>query len=130
MFQLPGNASTNYFVRPHLGSGRKIHANQKIHSSLLVAGKLMSGYTPKALPLDDDPSFWEAARLEVLGDRLEWDLFDVVRSHVENFITRHDITVWHVLQQTATWGKFSQYFRNFRSSHTATFSGWTTSSVR
>ena len=65
----------------------------------------MRGYTPKARPLDDDPSFWETAREEGLGDWLELDLYDLVRTHVEKFITEHDSTVWQTLRQTATWGK-------------------------
>ena len=90
----------------------------------------MKEYTPKARPLHDDPLFWETARVEGLGDWLELDLYDVVRTHVENSITTHDITVWQILRQTATWGKLAQYLRILRSSHIITFSGWTTSSVR
>ena len=118
------------FFRPHLGSSRKIHANQKIHGSLLLADKLKSDYTPKARPLDDDLLFWDTARREGLGDWLELDLYDLVRAHVEKFITKDDSTVWQILRQTATWGKLAQYLRIFRSSHTASFSGWTTSSLR
>ena len=118
------------FFRPHLGSSRKIHANQKIHGSLLLADKLKSDYTPKARPLDGDLLFWDKARSEGLGDWLELDLYDLVRAHVEKFITKDDNTVWQILRQTATWGKFAQYLRIFRSSHTASFSGWTTSSLR
>ena len=118
------------FFRPHLGSSRKIHANQKIHGSLLLAGKLKSEYTPKARPLDDNPLFWETARREGLGDWLELDLYDLVRTHVEKFITEDDSTVWQILRQAATWGTLAQYLKFFRSSHMATFSRWTTSSVR
>jgi len=51
------------FVRPHLGSGRKIHRGQKIHSSLLRAdGSTSENYIPNARPFDDDPSFWEKLR--------------------------------------------------------------------
>ena len=125
-----GNTSSNCFVRPHLGSERKLHPSQKIHGSLLLAGKLMSEYTPKARPLDDDPSFWETARRKGLGDWLELDLYDVVRAHVEKFITEHDSAVWQILRQTVTSGKLAQYLRIFRSSHMAFSSGWTTSSVR
>ena len=99
--------STNCFVRPHLGSGRKLHPSQKIHSSLLLAGKVMSEYTPKACPLDDNPSFWETAHRKGLGDWLELDLYDVVQAHVEKFITKNDSTVWQILRQTATWGKLA-----------------------
>ena len=117
------------FFRPHFGSSRKIHANQKIHGSLLLAGKFMSEYTPKACPLH--PSFWDTARREGLGDWLELDLYDAVRSYVEEFITKNDNAVWQILRQTATWGgKLALYLRIFRSSHMATFSRWTTSTVR
>ena len=105
--------SANCFVRPHLGSGRKIHANQKIHGSLLLAGNLTREYTPRARPLYDDASFWERARQEGLGDWLELDLYDAVRAHVENFITEDNNTVWRILRQTATWGKLAQYLRFF-----------------
>ena len=125
-----GNTSTNCFFGPHRRTGRKIHANQKIHVSVLLAGSLTTGYTPKARPLDDHPSFWETARWDGLGDWLELDLYDVVRAHVEKFITNHDSTVWQILHQTVTWGKLAQYLRIFHSSHTATFSRWTTSTVR
>ena len=90
----------------------------------------MSVYTPKACPLDDNPSFWETARAEGLGDWLELDLYDVVRAHVEKFITEDDSTVWQILGQTATWGKLAHHLRIFHSSHMATFSGWTTGSLR
>ena len=91
----------------------------------------MRGYTPKARSLDDDLSFWETARREGLGDWLESELYDIVRAHVEKFITDHDCTVWQILRQTVTSGKLAQYLRTFRSSHMATFSGgWTTGSVR
>ena len=124
-----GNTSTNCFFRPHCGTGRKIHANQKIHVSLLLAGSLMTGYTPKAWPLDDNPSFWETARWDGLGDWLELDLYDVVHAHVGNFIIDHDSTVWQILRQTVTWGKLALCLRIFHSSHMATFSGWMTSTV-
>ena len=102
---MQGSASTNCFVRPHLGSGRKIHANQKIHGSLLLAGKLKSEYTPKARLPDDNLSFWDTARKEGLRHWLELDLNDAVRAHVGKFITdHHDSTVWENLRQIATWG--------------------------
>ena len=68
----------------------------------------MSEYTPKARPLDDDLSFWETARLKGLGDWLESELYDVVRAHVEKFITDHDRTVWQILRQTVTAGNLAQ----------------------
>ena len=105
--------SASCFVRPHLRSGRKIHANQKIHGSLLLDGKLMSEYTPWARPLDDDPSFWETARKEGLDNWLELDLYDAVRAHVENFVAEDNNTVWRILRQTTTWGKPAQYLRFF-----------------
>jgi len=57
---------TNWLIRPHLGSPRKIHAGQKIHSSLMLSNNRR--YTPKARPLDDSPDFWEEARENGLGD--------------------------------------------------------------
>ena len=77
----------------------------------MLAGKLKRDYTPKARPLVGDSSFWERARTEGLGDWLESDLYDVLHTHVENFITKDDTTVWQILRQTATWGKLAQYLR-------------------
>ncbi|EDR04371.1 uncharacterized protein LACBIDRAFT_304576 [Laccaria bicolor S238N-H82] len=90
--------------KPHLGSSRKIHANQKIHGSLLLAGNLTPGYTPQARPLDDDLLFWERVREEGLGNWLELDLFDAVRAHVEKFIKQHDSTVWLIFAPNCNWG--------------------------
>ena len=92
---------------------------------------MMRGYTPKARPVDDDLSFWETARLKGLGDWLESELYDVVRAHVEKFITEHDSSVWQILRQTVTAGSLARYLGILRCSHLATFSGGrTTSSVR
>ena len=114
ILELRGKTSINCFVRLHLGSSRKIHDNQKIHGSLLLAGKLKSEYTPKARPLDDDLSFWDTAREKGLGHWLELDLDDAVRAHVERFIKDHDSTVWENLRQIATWaGKLAPYLRIF-----------------
>ncbi|EDR04490.1 uncharacterized protein LACBIDRAFT_391733 [Laccaria bicolor S238N-H82] len=88
--------------KPHLGSGRTIHATQKIHGSLLLAGKLKSDYTPKARPFDDEPFFWDVAREKGLGDWLELDLYNAVRTDVEVFIIAHDLTVWDNLRKTVT----------------------------
>ena len=96
----------------------------------MLAGKLMSEYTPKARPLGDNSLFWETARRKGLGDWLELDLYDLVRTHVEKFIIEHDNAVWQALGETATWGKLAQQLRIFRSSYMATFSGWTTSRLR
>ena len=116
ILELRGKTSTNCFVRPHLGSSRKIHDKQKIHGSLLLAGKLKSEYTPRARPLDDDLSFWDTARNEGLGHWLELDLDDAVRAHVERFIKEDDSTVWENLRQIATWGgKLALYLRIFPS---------------
>lgn len=49
----------NLFVRPHRGSGRKIHEGQMIHMSVRSTVK---DYIPKARPFGDDPSFWEMLR--------------------------------------------------------------------
>ena len=74
----------------------------------------MSKYTPKARPLDDDLSFWDAACNEGLGHWLELDLDDAVRAHLEKFITEDDSTVWENLRQIATWGgKLALYLRIF-----------------
>ncbi|KJA23435.1 hypothetical protein HYPSUDRAFT_137760, partial [Hypholoma sublateritium FD-334 SS-4] len=65
--------------KPHCGSPRKIHKGQKIHSSLLLAAKLIDGqaYNPKARPLEDNPDFWETSRNKGLGEWLEQDLYEI-----------------------------------------------------
>ena len=80
----------------------------------MLAGKLKSEYTPKARPLDDDPSFWDRAHKEGLRHWLALDLDDAVRAHVKKFIKEHDSTVWENLRQIATWGgKLVLYLRKF-----------------
>ena len=79
----------------------------------MLAGNLATGYTPNARPLGDDPLFWDKAREKGLGDWLELDLYDVVRTNVENFITKGDSTVWQILRHTATWGELAQHLRFF-----------------
>ncbi|KIM35804.1 hypothetical protein M413DRAFT_14372 [Hebeloma cylindrosporum] len=71
--------------KPHLGSPRKIHRGQNIHSSLMLSNQ--TTYTPKARPSDDDPRFWANARENGLGDWLELDLYDHTQTLVKRFIT-------------------------------------------
>ncbi|KJA17515.1 hypothetical protein HYPSUDRAFT_124978, partial [Hypholoma sublateritium FD-334 SS-4] len=79
--------------RPHFGSPRKIHEGQKIHSSLLLAEELFNSepYTPKARPVGDDPSFWQTARENGLGQWLELDLYEYIDNLVKSFVNSHDI---------------------------------------
>ena len=64
----------------------------------------MSEYTPKARPV----SSWDSEELE---NWLEWDLYDAVCTHVEEFITKHDNTHWldvlQLLRRIVTWGKLA-----------------------
>ncbi|KDR70482.1 hypothetical protein GALMADRAFT_76143, partial [Galerina marginata CBS 339.88] len=83
--------------KPHLGSSRKIHAGQKIHGSLVLSNKMGDGYTPKARPLGDDPSFWKEARAEGLGDWLAADLYEFAQTLVEKFLNETDNTALQTL---------------------------------
>ena len=92
-------------IRPHLGSPRKIHPGQKIHSSLMLSDK--AKYTAKARPLDDNPNFWEKG-LTGLGDSLESDLYEDRQTIVKNLITDHTGTAEQTLCQTAMWDTLPQ----------------------
>jgi len=78
-------------LRPHLGSGRKIHEGQRVHSSLVLARR--TEYIPKARPLDDDESFWRhlldegATGLQFRHDWLEHDLADLTWDSIGRFIS-------------------------------------------
>jgi hypothetical protein len=93
---------TNWLIRPHLGSSRKIHRGQKIHGSLVLSDN--KNYTPKACPLYDGPSFWKDARTKGLGDRLELDLYEYAQTLVKNVISEPSGAALQNLQQTAIWG--------------------------
>jgi hypothetical protein len=100
---------TNYLIRPHLGSPRKLHPGQKIHSSLMLSDK--AKYTPKARPLNDD-NFWDKG-LKGLGDWLEYDLHEETQTLVKSLIidTAYTGTALQTLRQTAMWGKLPQISR-------------------
>ncbi|CAA7270819.1 unnamed protein product [Cyclocybe aegerita] len=102
--------------KPHLGSSRKIHEGQKIHSSLLLAesdsgygennsqsdkeasspgAKPRRKYTPQARlpPFSGVDSFWETLRREGLTGAtsckwLELDLYESTTSIVEQLVNR------------------------------------------
>jgi hypothetical protein len=99
---------TNQWIRPHLGSSRKIHSSQKIHSSLTLSNN--KNYTPKARPLNDDPNFWEDVRKTGLGPWLERDLYEYTHALVERLIGERPGTAVHTLRQTAMWGMSAQFF--------------------
>ena len=83
----------NCLQRPHLGVARRIHDGQKIHSSLLADGKLGNDYTPKARPFVDDPndpSFWDSARENGLGQWVQLDVEEYVKNLVERFVDQVD----------------------------------------
>jgi hypothetical protein len=105
---------TDWLIRPHFGSSRKIHSGQKIHSSLLLSNN--KEYTPKARPLDDDPGFWEEARKNGLGDWLELDLCEYTGNLVESLISDDPGTASQTLRECVTWGTFQIF----------TFSPWLT----
>ena len=97
------------FVRPHLGSPRKIHQSQKVHSSVLRAGQsTIKKYTPKARPVDDNDSFWEKLRDEAKKPTItesrwiELDLYELIKLAVEELVTKGDNTTLTSLYNTST----------------------------
>ena len=101
-------------VRPHLGSGRKIHQGQKIHSSLVRAGgSTAENYIPKARPLGDEIFFWQMLRnkkKEPTADVSEWlelDLYEYSKLAVEKLVTECDNTALKSLHHTSISGKLS-----------------------
>ena len=123
-----GSYVTNYLIRPHLGSSRKIHSGQKIHGSLTLSNN--TNYTPKARPLDDNPNFWENARKNGLGDWLERDLYEYTYTLVEKLVGGRPGTALQTLRETVISGTSDQFFRFFHGLHRFTFSGWIASGVR
>jgi hypothetical protein len=103
---------TNWSIRPHLGSCRKIHDGQKIHSSLLLADALGSSYTPKARPLDivnPDGSFWKNLGQPQLSHWVEADLYQYTRTLANALLSVQNYTVVSQnLRQTARSGKPTQ----------------------
>jgi hypothetical protein len=97
-------------IRPHLGSSRKIHRGQKIHSSLVLSDKTRGEYTPKACPLEGGPDFWEKVRTKGLGDWLERDLYEYTETLVNRLIGKDPGTALQTLRQTAISGTPAQFF--------------------
>jgi len=96
--------------RPHLGSIRKIHPGQKIHSSLLLSNKV---YTPKARAPESDITFWDRLRDEE-DFRFKWvefDLYEHAANVMEDFIVDPDKTS-HTLRSIAASSKPVQSFTN------------------
>jgi hypothetical protein len=75
--------------RPHLGSTRKIHPGQKIHSSLLLSKKV---YSPKARTPEGDTTFWDRLRKEEGFKRkwVEFDLYEHAANVMDDFIVDPD----------------------------------------
>ncbi|EDR01988.1 uncharacterized protein LACBIDRAFT_310142 [Laccaria bicolor S238N-H82] len=98
---------------PHLGSGRKIHPGQKIHSSLVRAvGSRADNYTPKARPpLDGNGSFWKMLRdkeKQPMDEWLELDLYEHSKFAVEKLVTEGDATTLKSLHHTSISGDACQ----------------------
>ena len=85
------------FPDAHLGSSRKIHPGQKIHSSLTLTND--TNYTPKARPLNDDPKFWENTCKNGLGDWLELDLYEYTQTLVERLMGERPGTALRTLHE-------------------------------
>ncbi|KJA23446.1 hypothetical protein HYPSUDRAFT_137751 [Hypholoma sublateritium FD-334 SS-4] len=102
--------------KPHLGSPRKIHVGQKIHSSFFLTSNVCNGepYTPKACPLHDDTSFWQPARWEKeLCSWLVPDTYEHLDSLVDRFIDEPDIDLLVSLHQIASWSKQASIFTRY-----------------
>ena len=96
--------------RPHLGSTRKIHPGQKIHSSLLLSNKF---YHPKARPPEGDITFWDRLRYEE-DFRCKWvefDLYEHAANVMEDFIIDPNNTS-HTLCSIAASSKLAKFFTN------------------
>ncbi|KDR71319.1 hypothetical protein GALMADRAFT_144010 [Galerina marginata CBS 339.88] len=94
--------------KPHVGSGRKLHAGQKIHGSFTLTDKTKKEYTPQARPLDDDPLFWEKVRDDKnrLGAWRAVDLYEYTQILVNKSTSTKDgaSAIWQTLRQTASSG--------------------------
>jgi len=95
--------------RPHLGSTRKIHPGQKIHSSLLLFNRV---YNPKARPPEGDITFWDNLRNEE-GFKCKWvefDLYEHAANVMEDFIQVVDPdNTSHTLRNIAASSKSAQF---------------------
>jgi len=87
-------------IRPHLGSPRKIHPGQRIHSSLTLTDKTDGEYTPKARPLGDEPGFWKEARTKH-SQWLELDLYEYADTLVKRLVTESPGIAERALRRTA-----------------------------
>ncbi|PPQ70201.1 hypothetical protein CVT25_011552 [Psilocybe cyanescens] len=105
------NGKTTTF-KPHLGSSRKIHPGQKIHSSFILADKPV--YTPKARPLSDETDFWSKFRNDdkVSANWLERDLYSYADDLVKQYIDKQDLVVLQTLYQITS-GFFVAYRQHF-----------------
>ena len=107
------------FVRPHLGSGRKIHPGQKIHSALVRArGPSAENHIPKASVFDDNHdnnSFWANLRgwgREPTANIPEWlevDLYEYSKLAVDKLVSEGDDTALNLksLHHASISGKLS-----------------------
>jgi len=101
-------------TRPHLGFPRKIHPNQKIHSSFILTDKTRGEYTPKARPLLDDAGFWEEVRRKGHASNwLELDLYEYMQTVVKSLVSEFPGPSLQTLCQTAMSGMSAQCFRFF-----------------
>ena len=103
----------NYFLdrrslsRPHLGSPRKIHPGQKVHSSVLLSNKV---YNPIARPPGGDTTFWDRLRHEK-DFRCQWvefDLYEHATNVMEDFIVDPNNTS-RTLRNIAASSKSAQF---------------------
>ena len=94
------------YIRPHLGSSRKIHPGQKIHSSLLLDDGASTDYTPMARPVDDDFLFWSKLQADKFkSDWLEIDLYQATETVLRDYIDGHHDMSFRILQKIATSGE-------------------------
>lgn len=93
------------YIRPHLGSSRKIHPGQKIHSSLLLDDGASTDYTPMARPVDDDFLFWSKVRADKFkSEWLEIDLYHTIEIVLKDHIAGYGMSL-RILEKIATSGE-------------------------
>lgn len=101
---------SQWLIRFHLGSSRKIHSDQKIHSSLFLFDRdTKTKYIPKARPLDDDDLFWENFSDLSKIEWLELDLYEYTEEVIRSFARDPNDNTLHTLRRIGTSGKSARF---------------------
>jgi len=101
--------STINLIRPHLGSSRKIHPGQRIHTSFVLSDN--TEYIPKARSAVNEDGFWgdlrDESQTELRHKWLERDLKDYTWDIVRRFIDKPSSSLEGLGEYTPS-GKFSE----------------------